>query len=338
MGKKPSFKDDIVRNYIKRFPNTPSLTLSRKIYAENNEHFKDIEDVRTFVRTIRGLRGDRARKRTADKSLYVQKGKFKHNPFVLPKSYAQKRRTFLLPAHHNNILVLSDLHAPYHDVAALTTAITYGKINNINTIFINGDIVDFYQISRFTNIERKRSVADELETVKGILDVLNKEFPGIPIYFLKGNHDKRLEMYLAVKAPELLDIPEFRLEHLLEAKKHNMIVLEENVLVRMGKLAVTHGHLLIRGIFAPVNAARGAFLRAKASVLISHVHKVSMHSETTINAKTISCYSTGCLCELNPDYNPFSSNNSHGFAQVLVSKNGHFRVKNIQIINGEIIS
>ncbi len=131
---------------------------------------------------------------------------------------------------------------------------------------------------------------------------------------------------------------EFKLEVLLEADKHNLKVLDENVLVKMGKLKVTHGHLLIKGIIAPVNSARGAFLKAKASVLIGHVHKISTHSETTITGKVITCYSTGCLCELNPLYSPFGNNYTHGFAHVRIHSNGHYSVQNLQIIDGEIIN
>jgi len=151
-------------------------------------------------------------------------------------------------------------------------------------------------------------------------------------------HDNRLEHYLAEKAPELLDMEEFRLEILLDAKKRNMVVINDNVLVKMGKLNVTHGHLLLRGFFSPVNSARGTFLRAKASTIISHVHKVSMHTETTINDKTIVTYSTGCLCELNPEYAPLANNYSHGFAHVMTKPNGDYKVRNLQILNGQIIN
>lgn len=99
---------------------------------------------------------------------------------------------------------------------------------------------------------------------------------------------------------------------------------------------VTHGHLLIKGIFAPVNPARGAFLRAKDSIIISHVHNPSSHTEKTIKGKIIATYSTGCMCELNPDYNPFGNNFGHGFAHITVENNGEYHVDNKRIIEGKI--
>src|SRR5438128_297531 len=105
-----NFKTDIVKNYAVKFPNTPSLTLSKKIYAENNEHFANVEAVRSFVRNMRGLKGKRARKRVRDKSLFIKPNTFTTNPFKLPKSYGRSKSIFTLPAKCNNILFISDLH------------------------------------------------------------------------------------------------------------------------------------------------------------------------------------------------------------------------------------
>ena len=60
--------------------------------------------------------------------------------------------------------------------------------------------------------------------------------------------------------------------------------------------------------------------------------------ETEEDIKIITCYSTGCLCELTPSYSPFANNYSHGFAHVKTQPNGHYSVKNIQLIDGVIIN
>lgn len=330
-------KGQLVKNYLKRFPNTPSLSIAKKLYSENNEIFKDVEDVRSIIRYYRGVKGNSSRKNIKEKKHFIKPYTFE-NAYNIPKSDATKPKVFTLPREHNNILCISDVHIPYHDIKAISQAIKYGIENKINTIVINGDLLDFFMISRFTNVERKRSVSDELGIAREFLDVLNKTFPNVPIYFLLGNHDNRLETYLATKAPEILDMEEFRLSTLLEAEKHNMKVFTDTTLLKAGKLTITHGHLLLRGMFAPVNPARGSFLKAKASVLVGHTHKVSTHSETTINGKIITCYSTGCLSELNPSYSPFANNYSHGFAHIIVGDGGHYKVKNLQLIDGEIIN
>ena len=325
---------EVVKEYLEKFPTLASLALARLIARDHPVLFPTIELARTAVRYHRGLKGERDRKKLKDKKHVVAPNSL--NTYNLPRSYSAKRKTFTFPKEHNNILLISDLHIPYHDIPALTCAIKFGKEKNVNTVFINGDLIDFYPISRFTNVKQKASFTKEIEASKKILEILRNEFPDAAFYFLFGNHDNRLEHYLATKAPELLGTNEFRLEVLLDFERFGVRAFEDTTLIKIGKLTVTHGHLLIKGIFAPVNPARGAFLRAKDNVLISHVHNASTHTEKTIKDKIIATYSTGCLCEINPDYNPFGNNFSHGFAHITTYEDGKFRVDNKRIINGEI--
>jgi hypothetical protein len=88
---------------------------------------------------------------------------------------------------------------------------------------------------------------------------------------------------------------------------------------------------------APVNSARGLFMKAKQSMICGHVHKVSEHNETNLSGELISCWSTGCLSELSPDYNPHSNNYSHGFAHIRTDNEGNYSVKNFRILKGRIL-
>jgi hypothetical protein len=97
-----------------------------------------------------------------------------------------------------------------------------------------------------------------------------------------------------------------------------------------------HGHELQKGISAPVNPARGAFLRAKSSLLIGHHHQTSTHHENNLKRDQIVCYSIGCHCTLTPEYNPFGyTRQNHGGAIVEILKGGNFKVNNYRIIDGK---
>ena len=48
------------------------------------------------------------------------------NPLDLPPSQEANYKPFKLPINHNNILLLSDIHVPYHNIQALTLALKYG--------------------------------------------------------------------------------------------------------------------------------------------------------------------------------------------------------------------
>lgn len=327
-------KGELIKKYIERFPDTPTMTLAKKIYKENNKLFIDLEQTRRAIRYHKGQAGAHGRKSTGHK---VEDLKHNYNPFKLPESSADPRKPFILPTACNNILMISDLHVPYHDVAAITAAFDYGVKHAVNTIFINGDLIDFCLISRFEKDPKKRSVKFELDTCKAVLTAMREAFPTQSIYWLKGNHDVRLEAYLKVKAPELLDINEFQLDYLLQLNQFKITLIDDNILCKAGHLSITHGHHVMRGFFAPVNSARGVYMKAKQSTIIGHVHKVSEHTETNMDGDMTTTWSTGSLCELKPDYSPLVSNYAHGFAHIQVNTDKTYSVHNKRIFNGKIL-
>ncbi len=62
----------IVLEYLERFPNTPSLTLAKKIYGENDNHlvFSGVENVRSTIRNFRGSHGAYNRERRKNRKFY----------------------------------------------------------------------------------------------------------------------------------------------------------------------------------------------------------------------------------------------------------------------------
>jgi predicted phosphodiesterase len=325
-------KQEIVRPYLERFPDHADLTLAKKIYKENPLVWREIESVRYIVRALRGKRESNYK----DKSLYKAKT-YDTNPYKIPESEEKERLPFTLPLACNNILLISDIHIPYHSIDAITAALDYGKNENINTILINGDLIDFYGCSRFEKDPRKRSIKHEFDTTKEFLRILRATFPNAQIYWLKGNHDVRYEHWLMAKAPEVFDDPYYLMEERLRLNEERVHLIDDKTIVRAGKLSIHHGHLFFRGFMAPVNSARGLFMKAKQSMICGHVHKVSEHNETNLSGELISCWSTGCLSELSPDYNPHSNNYSHGFAHIRTDNEGNYSVKNFRILKGRIL-
>lgn len=308
----------------------PSLKLARIMYAENNLLFKNVEGARSAIRSIEG--------KNAGKNCTVTHPSAERpkNPYNLPESYEEKRLPLKLPKACNNILLISDLHIPYHNIEAITIALDYGVKNKVNTIFINGDLIDNHKVSRFESDPSKRDVKQEFDATKQFLVSLRNTFKDAAIYWLKGNHCIRWEKFLEQKVHEIWNDPYFHLEQRLALKEQNVIMIDDKVLVKAGKLSITHGHHIFKGVFAPVSPARGAFLRAKQALIVGHLHRASHHPEVTLDGNVISCWSTGCLCELKPSYSPMVSNSQHGFAHITIEDNGNYHVKNYQIINGSL--
>jgi len=319
----------IVKEYLERFPKVPSLTLARKIYLENKEVFSTIETVRTVIRTYRGKCGKHARDKMTEKKFYDQKPA----PPTLPKSEKENKETYIFPTQCNKILIISDIHAPYHDPEALELALNYGVDHGANTVLINGDLIDFYQLSRFEKDPRKRGAKFEIDCVKQILKYIRYKYPKAIIIWYKGNHCHRWDKYMLAKAPELLDIEEFSMYSIFGLAELQIILIDNNRGTKAGKLNIRHGHEFYGsgGVFP----ARSYFLKAKDNILVSHVHRTSEYTEPNINKKINGGWSIGCLSDLDPDYNPNNSYNL-GFAFVETDKSGDFTVHNKKIINGEV--
>ncbi len=316
------------RELVKRFPDSPKLTLAKKLYKDNPKIYNSVEHARGCINKIRGLYGDR---KMTDKSLF-QEPKFNYNPFNLPESKSEPREVWKLPKSLSKVLLLSDIHFPYQDNKALTTALKYGQKENVDAIFLNGDILDFYQLSFHEKDPRVTSIADELEMGREFFKSLRKNFPKAMIYYITGNHEHRMERYLRVKAPELLDIQEFRIDVLLRVAEYQVNYIEHGTKCYFGKLLVEHGDKM-KGS-GGVNPARSLFAKLKRHAICGHFHRTSEATEKVYDGDVVVTYSTGCLCELEPRYMEVNNHN-HGFAMVEMDGD-EFKVRNLKIVNGKV--
>ncbi len=319
-------KNQLAIEYLYKFPSISKSSIAAKLYNDQSHVFPSVEDARSAIRRVTGANGDFSSKKV----------NIPHTP-ELPPSTMKNREFVDLPISSNKILWLSDIHIPNQDNEALSLAIEYGVKNKINCIVLGGDVLDN---TPFTNHDApppsKEDVVNWFEYCQIFLSHLRTKFPKAHIVWIEGNHDNWYVRYLMKKAPMLFDDEYFRLPQRLDLKKYNVDFYEQHIVVRAGKLHMLHGHTIVRGFMAPVNAARGVFMRAKSSMIIGHVHSTSNHSETNIKEEPISCWSTGCLCTLAPDYDPHNTKHNLGFALILVEENGEFEVINKRIINNKI--
>lgn len=327
-----SIKGKLAIELLTNYPNAYTKTLAKIAIQKYPEVFKDEESARGVIRWHRGAKGKASRKNALKPREFTPE---LFNPFSLPSSDEIEYLPYTLPNDCKNILILSDIHVPYHNLEALTLAIRYGLDHQVDTIFLNGDFMDFYSLSRYEKDPRKRDFVGELEMGRQILKRLRELFPNARMYYLQGNHDLRLEVYLKVKAPELFGIEDFELNNLLRFGEMNIEYIKDKRIVKAGKLNILHGHELKGGAFSPVNVARGLYMKTKTSSICGHHHSTSEHTETSINGDVFTCWSVGHLGEEHPNYMPLNKWN-HGFARVDVKEDGNFTVHNKRIVKGQI--
>lgn len=253
----------------------------------------------------------------------------------LPPSYDSDRGTVHLD-RAGVWGVLSDIHIPCHDNPTLRLFASEARRRGCKGVLLNGDVMDFYQVSDHLRNPAIPAIRHEIDCGRQFMTWLRGQFPKADIVYREGNHEERLRNYLFRHAPQLCGLDEISVSSLLHLDTHRIQYVQDRRLIELGRLPILHGHEHKHGIAAPVNPARGLFLRTKSSAMVSHHHQVSSHSEKDVKGKIIKTWSIGCACNLKPDYMPYN-NWSHGFAFVEVSADGTYTVQNHQLLDGRLV-
>jgi len=298
--------------------------LSEIIHNRHPDLFSSPDMARTTIRSITGSLGNKI----AKKELRVE-----WNGFKLPEP--EKNNYSKVHVNEKRIGILSDIHFPYQDRKALDTAVHHLIEFKPSCIILNGDTLDCYHLSSFDRNPKNRSFKHELDVLRNFCIQLRELFPTERIIFKLGNHEERYERTILKQVPQLIELELFSFKEVIRARDFNIEVVDNKRIIKAGHLNIAHGHEFSKGFVAPVNPARGYYMKAKSNVIAGHNHRTSEHQEKTLNDKSIGAWSTGCLSELNPGYMPINSWN-HGFATV--ENNGaDFRVNNMKIIKGKIL-
>jgi predicted phosphodiesterase len=325
---------DISRQYRTKYPDMPTNKLARIMYEENKLQFTDKESARYHLRYIEGKTGKKSSKLVESSEFFKEDDRVL-NPYNLPSSDETIYEPYIISGH-KKLLILSDIHVPYHNISSITAAIAYAKKSKPDGLLLNGDTIDCHRLSRFIKDPKKRNFKLELDIFKALFDVFEKELK-CKIYFKIGNHEERYEHFLYEKANELVGIEEFEFENIIKARARGIEIIGDKRPMKMNDLWGIHGHEYVGGISAPVNPARGLFLKSKTSTFQGHNHQTSEHTEPTLTGKMVTTWSLGCLSELHPAYMPLNKWN-HGFGEVNLDENGKdFEFTNKRIFNGKIL-
>lgn len=250
-----------------------------------------------------------------------------------PESFEESFEHFYLPKELKNLLVLSDIHLPYHHIKACDEAIDYGIQKKIDAILLNGDILDCYLLSKFNPDPRYRKFGEEIIAFQQFIKVLQKAFPKVKIYYKLGNHEERYEKIMIQRCAEFLSVPSFEFENVLGCTELGVQVIRDQRIIYVGKLAVLHGNeVKLNSI--NVNPARSLFLKTHVSCLCGHLHRSSQHTEPSLD-EDITCWSTGHLSEMHPKYARINKWN-HGCARIEKDEEGNFEVINVNLTNNKL--
>ena len=234
----------------------------------------------------------------------------------------------------HTVLVVADHQIPYHDAAAIEAVHKYAKVLRPDEVIINGDFMDFPQLS--TKFKRDRSMRyaleDDLALGKGVLKDLRKAVgKRAVITYLEGNHELRLRSFVKEQADALEPLLDSTLtvQHLLELDSMGIGFIPgwdtgSSYWERDG-LMVTHGNW-----HAKTTAAK-SHMNYYGSVLFSHVHRPTISGETPYTGTPRLARSTGCLCAVRGHQQPPRAGTTPGSDWVQGFAVIHFGLKRYQV-------
>jgi UDP-2,3-diacylglucosamine pyrophosphatase LpxH len=229
--------------------------------------------------------------------------------------------------------VISDIHIPFHDRDALAVCLEYLKDIRPNQIILNGDIIDFYSVSRFQKDPmRIDTLQSEIDETRALLNLLRRNHPTAEMTFIRGNHEERLEKFLIDRASALTSLRCLSMDDLFGLSENKITFVDTGI--KVGNIEVTHGEFA-RSL--PGSSARGHFDRTHSSVLIGHIHRLNV-TRFRNQWGTHTLAENGCLCDLQPEYARVMTNWQQGFSVIEYStRTGDFLVHQHAITKGEMV-
>jgi predicted phosphodiesterase len=322
MRKLDEVKSGIVKEYLTKYPTKPTMTIAKAIWAdkENRLLWTNLESVRSYIRIRRGKLGGLLRKQIKDKEFFNQKPE-------MPKSLIEDFTSYYFPTACDNILLISDVHVPFHNEVALQLAIDYGIKENVNTIFFNGDILDNFSVSSYLKKQGITTHREEFDKVRQFLDYMRYKFPKAKFIWKDGNHEERYIKYLMLKAPELYGDDEYRIDVKLDFYNRGIEYITDKRPVYIGGLMVLHGHELMGT--GGVNPAKTAVDKLGINIIVGDKHRTQTFVKPRGDGSVVCGWSVGHLGEANPEYMRLNNWN-YGFAHIQTKKE-LFTVKNFMI-------
>ena len=306
---------------LRRFPGYSVNSITHYLERRYPDIFTNFSSTRANVQRLAGIK---------DLSGYTRiKERYPSLPPVaMPPTMRKIRVDYDLPFGKYGIM--ADLHLPYHEPLPIKRAMDWFRYEKITGLILLGDFMDCAAVS-FWMPTKRRDFMHEVEQACDFLDLLKKSFPRCKIIVMQGNHEERLANYFNMHAPELVDMPGADMATIISANERGLDVLERKQKIVAAEMTLIHGHE-IRGGSTVVSPARWAMLRGKACCAVGHWHCTIEATENDLNRKMVTCWSIGCLCDLEPDYSPVGNRWNWGCA-MLNYKQDTWEFQNKRILN-----
>ncbi len=226
-----------------------------------------------------------------------------------------------------------DTHTPFHDEKAVGLALQVLRDFGPDEVVILGDFFDCYTVSQYSKDPKNQYKLLETELEAG-RDLLNKIFIACPnVVFLSGNHENRIDRYVAQNAGALGGSINTR-DVLRLPRQVKFYPYGHKNRHQCGKLIATHGTLCSRHCCASM------LLKYGTSVIFGHTHRIQEFNIRRADGDRIKAVTCGWLGnhEEAAEYIMNVHDFSQGFALGYFPKqNGDFFLETVEIENHQLI-
>lgn len=231
-------------------------------------------------------------------------------------------------------LVITCLHAPYHDKKLFKLFIKFLKYFKPNYLFLLGDISDWYGISKFDkNPKRINSLGGELKITRDLLKQISKASPDSKKKLIKGNHEDRLRRYLW-RHPEIASLGEefLNIPQLLKLKDYGISYYEEGF--DYHGIYISHGDRYSR---YSGYSAKLAMDDSTCNLIQGHSHRGGTHYKTVWRRgkpKQYVAQEAFCMCRLNLEYGTKRHNWQQGWVVIYTDpKSSYFQIEPVCVVD-----
>lgn len=232
------------------------------------------------------------------------------------------------------VAFLSDFHVPYQDVTAVESALRLLKKIKPHRVVLNGDINDFFQLSRFnTEQERMDHLQEEIDGGNALRAAVRKACPDADLVENDGNHDTRIKSYVAIHARALTSLRALEPTNLFGWKELGITNFPGAGFRLRRNFLVKHG-TLVRGEAGAT--AKAELAHAGVSGISGHTHRLATYRKVGYQQQQWT--EQGCLCRLDPAYVVGVPNWSHAVVLGQFStRSDTFLVEEVQAVDSRFI-
>lgn len=179
------------------------------------------------------------------------------------------------------ILWVSDVHIPIHHEGALGLMIEAAEAEGVTHVAAGGDILDCHCLMKrpkeADRILEAGTLLEEVEPGRWFLEWLATR----PSWYLLGNHEDRLDRFIAEDALPLYGTAAAAIADLVQIPPA-IEVLPSGSEIRLGNLALTHGHAEFgQGSGGKYPARRLLEMAPDQSTIAGHVHRMDVARRTS---------------------------------------------------------